>query len=171
MITVKQLLSFLLLSMFSVVTMAQEEEEIFVDNGIKYTVTSPTTVAVKGRGENKAEKLVIPEKVRNYTVSAIADWAFFFDSDLQGISIPKTVTSIEERAFYGCRNLSEIQLPENLTELGEAVFTNCQLLKKVHIPAGVTVLKDNLFMDCSELTEVTVGPNVTKNGINCVQWL
>lgn len=61
MITVKQLLSFLLLSMFSVVTMAQEEEENFVDNGIKYTVTSPTTVAVKGRGENKAEKLVIPE--------------------------------------------------------------------------------------------------------------
>ena len=148
MITVKQLLSFLLLSMFSVVTMAQEEGEIFVDNGIKYTVTSPTTVAVKGRGENKAEKLVIPEKVRNYTVSAIADWAFFFDSDLQGISIPKTVTSIEERAFYGCKSLKAFEIPKSVTEMGYGVFRLCEQLTKISLPEGITSMGEGFFEGC-----------------------
>jgi hypothetical protein len=119
------------------------------DNGIEYTETGPSTVAVRTvRGS--PDKVFIPSKViykktnTTYTVTSIGQGAFYNYPELKQIHIPESITSIGERAFFSS-GLTEIVIPKNVKSIGISVFSFCTDLKMITIPPSLsTYFSDNL---------------------------
>ncbi len=107
----------------------------------------------------------IPETVTHngiiYTVTEIAESAFYGHSALEIITIPAGVTSIGNEAFNGCTALTKVIIGENsqLTTIGYAAFDYDSALQEITIPAGVTSLGDFAFDRCEKLTQITFAEN------------
>ena len=66
-----------------------------------------TSCTVTGRGAVTSDRIVIPETLDGYTVTAVASRAFY-GSSVQSVTIPSSVTQIGEKAFYGCHALTSV---------------------------------------------------------------
>ncbi len=73
------------------------------DNNFIYIIEKQKARIVSFIGYDISD-VVIPREVQGYPVTAIADFAFAYCSDLENITIPYNVTSIGNSAFYGCDN-------------------------------------------------------------------
>ena len=62
-----------------------------------------------------------------------------------------TVTAIADKAFYDCSNLSRVGIPNSITRIGEFAFRNCSSLRSVNIPNSVTSIGRSAFVLCSGL--------------------
>ena len=78
--------------------------------------------------------------------------------------VPDGITAIAEAAFFGNTNLSSISIPESVTTIGKSAFSGCKSLTSVVIPTGVTEIAEGLFAGCENLRSVDVKGNVTKIG-------
>ncbi len=94
------------------------------------------------------------------SVTAIADNAFSFCSNLTGITIPDGVTTIGGGAFRYCSNLTGIILPSLLTSINAFLFTNCVKLATITIPAAVTDIAEEAFSNCKSLTDLVIPDGV-----------
>ncbi|MBR3845105.1 MAG: leucine-rich repeat domain-containing protein [Clostridia bacterium] len=109
--------------------------------GLEYEVNSDgETCTITGLGTYSSKDLVIPSKIGDYEVTAIADYAF-------------QKTDIE--TFSG---------GENITKIGIGAFQDCQQLKTAIIPARVKTIEQDCFRDCSELRRLTLPPNLIEIG-------
>ena len=77
----------------------------FIVDGLKYVVTSPTTVSV-GDNNGVSGSISIPATVSSscgtYSVTNISEYAFINNTVLTSVAIPASVSSISNYAFYGC---------------------------------------------------------------------
>ena len=80
--------------------------------------------------------------------------AFYYNSNIQSVSLPSTLTYIEDRAFQSCSSLTSLQLPAGLTQLGNYAFYGCRNLQSVNLPQGLTSLSSYVFYNCAALTGV-----------------
>lgn len=130
-------------------------EEI-VHDGLIYTVTNGTEVAVKGFDE-KTENLVIPATFNSggtdYTVVAVADEAFRL-AGLRTASLPETLRSIGKSAFAFNMFMSECNLPEGLESVGESAFQRCW--SAIMKPVGIKDIGSGAFWECSKIAEVVI---------------
>lgn len=94
-------------------------------------------------------------------VTSIGDYAFEECTSLTSITIPHSVTSIGYRTFYGCTNLTSITIPDSVTSIGGSAFSDCTSLTNITIPDSVTSIDDFAFYDCINLTSVTILSSVT----------
>ena len=108
--------------------------------------------------------VVIPSEILGYTVSSLADNAFYRYRDLTSITIPDSVTSIGDYAFYGCNSLASITIPNNITSIGDCVFASCDSLATITIPNNVTSIGDRAFYGCNSLATITIPNSVTSIG-------
>ena len=76
-----------------------------------------------------------------YTVTDIAEKAFFDCSSLTSITISDSVTNIRDLAFSGCSSLSSVTIPKSVTYIGNNVFSRCPKL------TSIVVDKDNEVYD------------------------
>ena len=112
--------------------------EFTTKDGVRYNVTSPTTVEVIAPTEGRySGAITIPATVTNdentFQVTAIAPNAFQL-STVTSVSLPLTnLTSIGPFAFNDCRNLTEFTLPECITSIGEKAFYYCDNLKHLYV--------------------------------------
>lgn len=174
----------------------------FVSEQVFYKITNATdkTVAVV-RSVNEQNfnsndyvgSISVPASVTHkgdiYTVTKVDNFAFYYNKQLQYVSIPRSVTRIGERAFYGCEslsymnlangltdigayaialcsNLTSIYLPESLESIGVYAFYWCNSLTEVIIPDAVTTIGNGTFNKCSSLGAVVLGAGVTSIGAN-----
>lgn len=94
-----------------------------------------------------ASQITIPA-----TVTKIADYAFYYNTNLQRITIPETVAELGEGAFGNCSSLSSVTVEGNgLTTIGTYCFRSDSSLSIVRIPASVKVLGAYAFSYCSKL--------------------
>ena len=104
--------------------------------------------------------VAIPESVTYddvvYSVTSIADGAFYGCSDLISITIPSSVTSIGEWAFSGCSGLTSITIPNGVISIGDYAFQSCTSLTSITIPSSVTSIGKLPFFDCSGLKSIAV---------------
>ena len=113
---------------------------------------------------DKTGELVIPDTIREMTVTGINKNAFANCKELTSITIPDTVTTIEQSAFESCTGLEEIILPDSVTSIGGSAFKNCTNLKKVVMSDNVTSIGGSAFYGCTNLTDITISKNLTSIG-------
>ena len=143
--------------------------------------------------------VVIPASVSyegtSYSVTGIADYAFYGCTGLASITIPNSIISIGKKAFSGCSGLTSVTLNSNaivsqeykldsnigsifgsqvkeyiigegVTWIGQQAFRDCSGLTSVTIPNSVTSIGEYAFYNCSSLTSVTIPNSVTSIGQN-----
>ncbi len=110
----------------------------FEANGISYEVidTNANTIAVTSKEDvagvyenSYLGEVVIPSSVifdgKTYSVTEIADSAFYLCDELTSVSIPNSVITIGRNAFMGCSGLTSITIPNSVIAIGESAFGNC----------------------------------------------
>ena len=73
--------------------------------------------------------------------------------DMEADPILKNVTTIDDRAFYGQTNLTSVKLPKKLKVIGEAAFQYCGLTT-ITIPENVVMIKGSAFYN-NQITMIT----------------
>lgn len=154
-----------------------------------------TVVSEKPNGAPRYNSLVgavtIPRMVlienRPYTVTAIANDAFYYCQNITSVVIGDAVTTIGAYAFeqctalksvtfgkavlktgYGtfesCKALTDVDLGSALTEIGENTFNYCTALTSITFPSTLSKLGRGAFDDCSKLATISGGENVVSIG-------
>ena len=145
----------------------------FEVDGIRYEITSSSTVAVDengplGLGSTYSGDIVIPKAVEyrgeTYNVTSIGYRAFIKSSNLTSVTIPNSVTSIGDCAFSYCSSLASVTIPNSVTSIGDEAFSYCSSLASVTIGNSVTSIGSDAFRDCSSLASVTIPNSVTSIG-------
>ena len=138
-----------------------------------YTITSTTSKTVEvtyysysvQNNNYVSGAVVIPSSVINnvktYSVTSIAERAFYGCSSLTSVTIPNSVTSIGQSAFNRCSSLTSVTIPNSVTSIGLGAFYDCSSLTSVTIPNSVTSIGYCVFYGCSSLTSVTIPNSVT----------
>ena len=135
----KQLLILLLTILSLNFTIAQQ----FVENGIKYNITSGTTVEVIENSPRYLGTISIPLTATDSSTSTTYN-----------------VTSIGASAFYYCTSLTSVTIPNSVTSIGQSAFEDCIRLTSITIPDSVTSLGASAFAGCTGLTSITIGNSV-----------
>ena len=160
--------------LFVALGLQQALAQNFTFDGLKYTVTSPTTASV-ARIPEISGAITIPAEVEYYdygasvnyrelSVTSIDDQAFFYCSGLTSVTIPNSVTSIGTAAFSGCSGLTSVIIPNSVNSIGDYAFSGCSGLTSVTIGNSVTSIGHSVFRYCSGLTSVTIPNSVTSIG-------
>ncbi|MBR6068602.1 MAG: leucine-rich repeat protein [Bacteroidales bacterium] len=156
-----------------------------------YNITSyayPYTVKVISQNQNSpfyssypTGNLIIPSSVtyngRTFSVTALANKAFFGCSGLTTVTIPNSVTSIGDLAFRNCSGLTTVTIPNSVTSIGSDAFYNCSGLVSVYYTGtiaewcGITfgnswanplTTAHNLYIDNNLVTDLVIPNTVTE---------
>ena len=112
---------------------------------------------------NTTGDILIPSKLNDYTVVAIAEGAFI-DCQISSVTIPEGISLDEGRAFVSCDNLTSVQLPEGLTSTGLATFHSCRKLQSINLPSTLIRIEDETFENCESLKEIVLPANLISIG-------
>ena len=161
----KKILVFAVVTLFSISVFAQP---VFDYNGIYYKPTSSTTVSVIANpdGTKYSGDITIPYTVKrgtiDFTVTSIADSAFFQCTELTSIDLPTSIAAIGKESFRYCALLKSIELP-NITNVPYKAFMNCKNLESVDI-SNVTTIDKYALYNCNSLKSINI-PNVITIGV------
>lgn len=89
-----------------------------------------------------------------YTVTEIADGAFYGCSSMATLTIPSTVESIGNSAMYNCFRLTELNIPEGVKHIGEGAFNSCFYLRTLSLPSTLQSIGDYAFANDRSLQTV-----------------
>lgn len=165
----------------------------------KYTVSVPQGLAVNPTKDGKGMeicaapsqklslkgKLIIPEKINNLPVIALADDAFAGCKNITSVIIPDSVLEFDRAVFEdctsltrvklpayletlsyftfdGCEKLSLISFPDSLLSVDTCAFSGCSALTDFCFPDSVTQIQDQIFLDCKNLTSVVLPKNLER---------
>lgn len=138
------------------------EPTLYLINGIYYELNETTLQAVvcpRPIG-NYSGSITIPVSVTHgntsYTVTQIADNAFYTCREMTSISLPNTITAIGKMAFRDARGLSDITIPANVKSIGEQAFDNCTSLNDVYCNALTVPTTEGNIFDTRTLAEATL---------------
>lgn len=140
----------------------------FEKDGIFYNVTSLEDLTVEVTYENNTDysgNITIPEAVewneRTFTVTAIGEDAFYYNTALETIELPNTITEIKRYAFRNCSDLKRVKFPDNEVMISDHAFLECTSLTSIMTPA--TFISRNAFEGCSALTYVIFSATEANN--------
>ena len=88
-----------------------------VSGDYHYTVTGASTATITHYDGSDAE-LTIPDKLGNYSVTAIASQCFSNNSTLTRVTIPEGVTTVAGNAFIDCDSLSYVKFSTTVKSIG-----------------------------------------------------
>ena len=136
-------------------------------DGIYYNIVSEdyrTVEVTFSSGNSYSGNIVIPSEVvysnKVYTVIAIGDEAFYYDTKVITVTIPNSVTLIGESAFYNCSGLTSITIPNSVTSISKSAFYDCSGLTSITIPNSVTSIGESAFYNCININSLTIGSGV-----------
>lgn len=114
------------------------------------------------------ELVYVPKDVSEYVVpdyiTTIND-AFYGNTSLKSIYIPKSVTTLKSNCFNGCTSLKSVDIPELVTSIPQGCFSQCSSLEKIDLHEGLTTISSNAFR-LTSIDTITVPPSVTSIGLN-----
>ena len=152
-----------------------ESVSILQSDGITYRISTDGEAEVLGGCDNN--RLVIPDTVEGYPVTAIApaayreysglteviignnveliSWnAFEHCSSLTRVVLGDSVYDIQSYAFYGCTSLSDVNFSDHLYFIGDYAFYTTAFTE-LTIPA-CTYVSDYAFGSCCNLMRITL---------------
>ena len=154
----------------------------FEYNGVYYNITSSTNMTVEVTYYNKSNNtysgvVTIPNIVsyngKNYTVTAIGDYAFVGCTNFLGLNITaKNLTSIGSYVFSGCNGMTEFTVNKKIKSIGNYSFNGCYSLSEISFESTTTSISlgygssqgqaHGLFEDCP-LEHVTIDRPLSYN--------
>ena len=187
----------LLLALVSMSNVSAAVKDTFSIGDLTFTVLTEDgnsgTVSVKATSTEISGKVIIPESVSNngivYTVTEIADQAFWKCSAMTSVKIPESITYVGSLGFkectsldslvfpnddmkfsywyvcQGCTNLIYVRLPEHLTRLSYFMFAECENLESIRIPESCVSFPDYTFFRCYKLKNVNIPYGVPSLGM------
>lgn len=121
--------------------------------------------AVLSDGRAVAGYFIVPKKInhggKEYPVSGIADYAFYENETITGISIGDI--AVGEAALCGCTLLKTASVSDG-AELSGYVFRDCTSLEKVSLPKKISEIPDGFFSGCGRLIQMTLPEGVKRIG-------
>lgn len=127
-------------------------------DSVIYTPVSPYEAKVCGY-EGTNPNLTIPERVGSMTVTGVDNRAFYENSVVKQIILPRTVRTIGDWAFAYCPNLEYVNTSYNLNSVGFYAFAFSPSLEEININSDITELPSGLFQG-SGLTSIKIPYNV-----------
>ena len=112
---------------------------------LSYTI-SDGEVTITDCDENASGKIVIPETIEGYPVTAIGKDAFSVCSKITEMVLPDGLKSIGDSAFAYV-SFETVHIPDTVTYIGAGAFWRCEKLKEITIPESVTVLSNKMFYE------------------------
>jgi hypothetical protein len=139
-----------------------ENDTIFVD-GIAYLKlsASDSTVEVAGRLNDSGNKssVNIPPFIlyqgKHYAVTSIGYGAFFYQEEIQSVTLPESIKTIGYAAFFGCSHLKEIKIPLQVETIGSFAFVDTNITS-LFIPRSVLKIGDSSFSGCQQLQSIEI---------------
>lgn len=110
----------------------------------------------------KAATVNIPSKIGKYSVTTIAENAFYGNRWVRQITVPSTVKEIGSGAFMCCTSLTDVNLPAGLTSLGAMSFALCPRIARITLPGGIAALNGSTFIGCASLSTVALPGSLKK---------
>lgn len=151
---------------------AQTPVTLTADNGVVYELNSPKAgEATVAAGVATGATDSFGEPVFTSPSAAVADEIKIAATVTDDDGNEYTVTRIADAAFYGCENLKRVTIPEGVKYLGSYAFKGCTSLVVANIPARATTIGDEVFAECGKLASVdfrcyiyaTMGDGVFRN--------
>lgn len=124
-------------------------------DGIKYKVNSDgVSCTLISYNVYSQTHLEIPEKIDEYTVTAIGHNAFKDHTELKYVVIPTYVASIGDSAFEGCNSIKRMVIPAFVKSIGNKAFYNCTSLMSIILPFNIRFIGDEALSGCCSLTDM-----------------
>lgn len=121
--------------------------------------------AVLSDGRAVAGYFIVPKKIshsgKEYPVSGIADYAFYENETLTGISVGNI--AVGEAAFCGCNSLKTASLADGAV-LSGYVFRDCVSLEKISLPQKISEIPDGFFSGCGRILEMSLPDGIERIG-------
>ncbi|MGN0469883.1 MAG: leucine-rich repeat domain-containing protein, partial [Acutalibacteraceae bacterium] len=133
------------------------------DGNFIYSVSEDNTAQIIGIKSDETS-IEIPEKIGQYTVSAIGNSAFKGKTNLKSVTLPDTLKVIDDYAFDCCTNLENITIPDSVEKIGKAAFFSCTRLKSVDVSGNLKTVGDGAFYDCLSLESISLPDSTTTVG-------
>ena len=148
-------------------------------DGINYYILTKGAYAeVAFKSSGYTGDVVIPSSVEyegvTCTVTAIRNSAFYYESNLNSVSIPNSVGTIGISAFEGSRKLKTVNIPQSVTSIGQKAFYRCEGLETVKADnieswckmeigqdASPLVYAQHLYFGNTEVTDLQIPSSVT----------
>ncbi|MBR1752455.1 MAG: leucine-rich repeat protein [Ruminococcus sp.] len=114
-------------------------------------------------------KVTIPEGV-----TSIADCAFTNNSNITGITLPKSIQSISRYSFENTKWLKTKIKKDPLVIVDGVLLSGANCGKKVKIPDGVRIIADGAFENCGQLESIEFPKSVERIGYRAfysTNWL
>lgn len=131
-------------------------KSVRIESGITYI--GQYAFAGRAYGNNKLSA-AIESVVMADTVEEIADYAFFYCTNLSSVTLSDSLQNIGNNTFAEDVNLKEIIFPESLRLINSRAFQDCNI-EQITIPDD-TIIKYGAFNYNKLLTKLDVGENCT----------
>lgn len=165
-----------------------ETAEVFQSGDFLYSVSESSARIVGYQGEGGV--VTIPDKIGDYTVTAIGDAAFAHHAAVTGLIIPETVTALgcqiiegtsitsitippnvsrhHEWTWHsplkGCETLEEIRFADGTTKITDYIAAECSV-KRIVFPESLKKIEEGAFYKCSSLSSVTFPESLSEIGV------
>ena len=135
----------------------EDDANISVADGLKFTSASDGTCSVAGLDDGISENVVIPSRSPvGDKVTSIANEGFKNLGSIKSVTFPDTLTKIGDAAFYGCTAITELVIPDSVSEVGDSAFYDCKNLGTLTVGVGVKQFGDLAFYGCEKLQTVNI---------------
>ncbi|MCR4741079.1 MAG: leucine-rich repeat domain-containing protein [Lachnospiraceae bacterium] len=131
---------------------------------LEYMEKPDGTLEILNAGGDLSGELVIPERINRKAVTAIAEYAFYENSEFTGdLIIPDSVVTIGDYAFVDCTGFDgSLTIGSGVTTIGKEAFYKCGgFTGDLILPDSVITVKDYAFYQCGGLDgSLTIGSGV-----------
>lgn len=142
----------------------------------EYNIIDASTVEITKYNGREAN-VVIPAEIDGYTVTALADQAFYLNSYMVTVDIPSSIKSVGTAALSACTKLTQINVQSdnpNYVSVGGVLYSR-DLTTLVQYPAGkadtdysilktVVTIAPTAFLYCTNLTSINMLSNLETIG-------
>ena len=133
--------------------------------GLWYSVNNDGITCTVSHVNNCTDtKLVIPQYIDGYRVTAIGYGAFSGCTHITSVVVPEGVTVIGHSAFNGCTNLRIVVLPESVETIDNMAFSTCSSLASINLPRNLKAINAGAFAGCTSLSEIEIPAGVKSIG-------
>lgn len=139
---------------------ADTDGRTFSDDALTYEITDGSARITKA--QEGLVTIEIPEKIGEYPILSIGEYAFADCVGLRKVHIKGGLKTIETGAFSGCTSLSDITFGDALETVGDGAFYYCGSLEELHLPETVTAIGVHAFAGCFSLKSLTLPAGVTE---------